>query len=87
MRQKTRSDPVYDKGRCQKEKDLAIQARNYTRNFLRKSKKLKIKSLSVGYYGRPIVEVRSERGYLNQQLLDKGLALPYKKNNKAVWCD
>lgn len=74
------------KGKCDAEKDLAIQARDYTRAFLKDSGSLTITVVDVGYYGRPIVEVRSARGYLNDLLLKSGLAQPYIRGKKIDWC-
>lgn len=74
------------KGKCEEEKALAIQARDFVRHYFKTNKKINIKVITVGKYGRPIVEVRAETGYLNQMLLDKGLARPYEGSRKS-WCN
>jgi len=75
------------KGECEKEKRLAIKAKEYTKKFLLGSEKLVLTVIGTGYYGRPLVEVRSKLGYLNQQLLDNELAVQYEKGKKADWCN
>lgn len=75
------------KGKCDYEKRLAIKARDFSRLFFSKSEKLTLTVVDVGYYGRPIVEVRSELGYLNDMLLDAGLAVVYRRGSKDVWCE
>ncbi len=74
------------KGQCEHEKALAIQARDFVRDYFKSNKKISIKVITVGRYGRPIVEVRSESGYLNQMLLDKELARRYDGSRKS-WCN
>ncbi|MDW3094714.1 MAG: thermonuclease family protein [Gammaproteobacteria bacterium] len=74
------------KGKCEHEKILAIQSRNFVRHYFKENKKIQLKVVTVGKYGRPIVEVRAESGYLNQLLLDKGLARPYDGSRKS-WCE
>ena len=73
------------KGKCEYEKVLAIKSRDFVRSYFKKNKKISLKVVTVGKYGRPIVEVRAESGYLNQLLLDKGLARPYDAGRKS-WC-
>ena len=73
------------RGKCAREKRLAIQARDFTRAFFKANRKIDIKVVTIGKYGRPIVEVRSESGYLNQMLLEKQLARPYQ-GSRSDWC-
>jgi len=74
------------KGKCEQEKILAIKSRDFVRRYFKENKKIQLKVVTVGKYGRPIVEVRAESGYLNQLLLDKSLARPYDGGRKS-WCE
>ena len=74
------------KGKCEQEIVLAIKSRDFVRRYFTENKKIQLKVVAVGKYGRPIVEVRAESGYLNQLLLDKGLARPYEGGRKS-WCE
>jgi micrococcal nuclease len=65
---------------------LAIKSRDFVRHYFKENKKIQLKVVTIGKYGRPIVEVRAESGYLNQLLLDKGLARPYDGGRKS-WCE
>ena len=72
-------------GKCEYEKELAEQARDYTQAFV-KYDNITIKVIGTGRYGRPIIEVRSSQGYLNQLLVDNGLARKYNGKRRS-WCN
>lgn len=52
------------RGKCEEEKQLAIQARDYTRAFIEQSRKVSFETHGVGRYGRPLVDIYSEHGHL-----------------------
>ena len=73
------------KGKCEYEKELAVLARDYVWRFLKENKNIQIKVIKVGYFGRPIVEIRSGERYLNFELVTRGYARVYK-GKRLGWC-
>jgi endonuclease YncB( thermonuclease family) len=73
------------KGQCEFEIQLAKKARDYSQNFIKTHKSIEIKTVGVGRHGRPLVEIRSEGRYLNQELVEAGLARVYKGKRES-WC-
>lgn len=64
--------------------DAAVKSRDYVINRLNEAKKIEILTFRVdgyktkhGKYGRYLAEVYVDDVMLNQELLDKGLAVPY----------
>ena len=74
------------KGGCEKEKILAIKARNFTQKFIQQHPRLNIKLVGTGYYGRPLVIVSAGAKNLNKMLIEAGLARVYKAGHKIDWC-
>lgn len=72
-------------GKCDKEITLAKQARDFTQAFMRAYPKYKVQVVGTGHYGRPLVEIRANGQYLNQLLVDSGLARIYEGGRKS-WC-
>lgn len=73
-------------GACEHERVLAIQARDFTQGFVNSSRNMRVVVVGTGHFGRPLVEVRSSNGYLNQLLLDNGLARIYD-GKRYSWCE
>jgi endonuclease YncB( thermonuclease family) len=74
------------KGHCDFEKSLALKARDFTRAFITRSKKITFVTNGVGRYGRPLVDIRSEHGFLNELLVSNGLARVYRGRRES-WCN
>jgi len=74
------------KGQCAAEVTLAKQARDFTQGFMKANPKYSITVLGVGRYGRPLVEIRAGTKYLNQLLVDRGLARAYEGKRRS-WCN
>ena len=74
------------KGQCDAEISLGKQARDYTQSFMKANPKYSINTVGVGRYGRPLVEIRAGDQYLNQLLVDRGLARRYEGKRRS-WCD
>ena len=75
------------RGKCQKEKDLARQAKKITVNFLRKAKKIELRNVKRGKYFRIVADVFGDGKSLTKTLLKSGLAVPYHGAKKAKnWC-
>lgn len=73
------------KGKCLEEKKLAHKAQAFTQKFMLDYPKYQIKPVGIGRYGRVLAEVRAGNKYLNQMLLDKGLARKYN-GKRFSWC-
>jgi endonuclease YncB( thermonuclease family) len=75
------------KGKCQKERDLAIKAKNFTEQFL-KNKNVVIDNIDWDKYGgRILAEVEVDNINLAQTLIKQKLAVEYYgKGKKFNWC-
>ncbi len=73
-------------GKCQYEKDLAIEARDFVRNKLLNSSEIKLNDLQRGKYFRIIAKVYIDGVSLEKELLQNGLAYQYNGGKKSSWC-
>lgn len=73
-------------GGCEEEIVLAKKARDFTQSFMSSNPYYSINVVGVGRYGRPLIEVRADGQYLNQLLVDRGLARAYEGKRKT-WCN
>ena len=73
-------------GKCQYEKDLAIEARDFVRNKLSKAKEIKLNEIQRGKYFRVVAKVFIDGVSLEKELLDRNLAYKYKGGKKINWC-
>ena len=80
-------DTTEIKGRCQYEKDLAIEARDFVRKKLFNAKEIKLNDLQRGKYFRVVAKVFIDGVSLEKELLDKGLAYKYQGGKKSSWCN
>ena len=74
------------KGKCQYEKDLALEARDFVRNELANAKEIKLTKIERGKYFRVVARVLIDGVSLEQELLDQGLAYKYNGGKKSSWC-
>jgi micrococcal nuclease len=74
-------------GKCQKEKDLALKARDFVRNKLANAKEIKLTKLQRGKYFRVVADVLIDGVSLEQELLDNELAYKYTGGKKTSWCN
>ena len=74
------------KGKCQYEKDLALEARDFVRNKLANAKEIKLTKIERGKYFRVVARVLIDGVSLEQELLDQGLAYKYNGGKKSSWC-
>ena len=74
-------------GKCQKEKDLALKARDFVRNKLANAKEIKLTKLQRGKYFRVVADVMIDGVSLEQELLDNELAYKYTGGKKSSWCN
>jgi micrococcal nuclease len=74
-------------GKCQQEKDLALEARDFVRNKLANAKEIKLTKLQRGKYFRVVADVLIDGVSLEQELLDNELAYKYTGGKKTSWCN
>jgi endonuclease YncB( thermonuclease family) len=74
------------RGKCQYEKDLALEARDFVRSKLANAKEIKLTNLQRGKYFRVVANVLVDGVSLEQELLDNKLAYRYDGGKKLSWC-
>ena len=74
------------RGKCQYEKDLALEARDFVRAKLANAKEIKLTNLQRGKYFRVVANVLVDGVSLEQELLDNKLAYRYDGGKKLSWC-
>ena len=75
------------RGRCAKEKALAIQARDLVRDLLRDAQVVELRSIRRGKYFRLVADVYADGQRVADVLLARGLAAPYDGGRKIRdWC-
>ena len=75
------------RGKCQYEKDLALEARDFVRNKLANAKEIKLTKLQRGKYFRVVADVYVDGVSLEQELLENKLAYKYTGGKKSSWCN
>lgn len=76
------------KGKCEKEKELALIGRQTANELFRAAKTIEFKDLKWDKYGGRILSNVYLDGLLYSDILiDKGLARPYDGGAKKGWCD
>jgi len=74
------------RGKCQYEKDLALEARDFVRAKLANAKEIKLTNLQRGKYFRVVANVLVDGVSLEKELLDNELAYEYSGGRKLSWC-
>ena len=74
------------RGKCQHEKSLALEARDFVRGRLSNAKEIKLTNLQRGKYFRVVANVLVDGVSLEQELLDNELAYEYHGKRKLSWC-
>jgi endonuclease YncB( thermonuclease family) len=74
------------RGKCQYEKNLALEARDFVRAKLANAKEIKLTNLQRGKYFRVVANVLVDGVSLEQELLDNNLAYEYSGGKKLSWC-
>ena len=75
------------RGKCQYEKDLALEARDFVRAKLSNAKEIKLTNLQRGKYFRVVANVVVDGVSLERELLDNKLAYEYSGGKKLSWCE
>ncbi|BBN59294.1 thermonuclease family protein [Hydrogenovibrio marinus] len=74
------------RGKCQFEKDLARQAKQFTVSQLRSAKVIELKNIMRGKYFRLVADVYVDGKSLAEELLQRKLAVAYEGGTKTNWC-
>ena len=74
------------RGKCDKEKQLARLAKQFTVERLRAAKSVVLKNIKRGKYFRLIADVYLDGVSLGEQLIKQGHAVKYIGKAKQVWC-
>lgn len=75
------------RGKCQKEKDQARAAKQFTVDRLRNARTVELHNLQRDKYFRILSDVYVDGQSLADALLAKGFAIPYHGGSKRNWCD
>tara|TARA_Y100001937_G_scaffold112754_1_gene160684 strand:- start:440 stop:868 length:429 start_codon:yes stop_codon:yes gene_type:complete len=76
------------RGKCSKEKELAMQARIFANRTFREARVIEFKDLKWDKYGGRILSNVYLDGYLYaDMIINEQLARPYDGGKKEGWCD
>jgi len=73
------------RGKSEREKALAIDAKHYTLNALSNANIIELRNVSRGKYFRIVAEVYYDGHCLSDGLIDAGLAYKYSGGTKKSW--
>lgn len=74
-------------GACEREKRLALEARDFTRAWLGNWRGVRMEAEGLGKYGRVIVRISRDGEDLGEALIAKGLGRPYSGGKREGWCE
>ena len=74
------------KGKCQKEIDLAVMARDYLRNAINKSNQIELRNIERGKYFRIVGELYIDGENISNNLIKRKLAYHYNGGGRS-WCN
>jgi len=81
-------DTPEKRGKCQHEKDLAIEARDYVRGMLEQAQSIILKDVERGKYFRIVASVEADGQDVSDLLIQEGLAVVYDGGTKGKeWCE
>jgi len=76
------------RGKCDKEKKLAHEAKQFAVAMLRSGKVIEFRNLKRGKYFRIVADVFVDGESLGEELIDNKLAMPYDGGTKVKdWCE
>ena len=73
-------------GKCQYEKDLALEARDFVSSKLSNAVEILLNDFQRGKYFRIVAKVYIDGVSLEEELLQNGLAYQYNGGKKSNWC-
>ena len=75
------------RGKCEKEKQLARAAKQFTVGMLRSAKRVELHNVKRGKYFRIVADVIIDGKSLTSSLINAGHGVPYEGGSKAKnWC-
>lgn len=74
------------RGKCESEKKMARQAKQFTVAKLREGKQIILRNIQRGKYFRILANVSIDGEDLSKQLIQAGLARPYDGGKRQGWC-
>ncbi len=81
-------DTAEMRSKCDRERTLAIQARDLVRNMLSRASQITLRDVSRGKYFRLVAQIEADGVNVSQRLLERGLAVPYDGGTKThKWCE
>jgi endonuclease YncB( thermonuclease family) len=76
------------RGKCDKEKELALEAREFANKAFREANEIDYQDLAWDKYGgRLLTNVYLDGKLYSKMIIDAGLARPYDGGTKEGWCD
>ena len=76
------------KGKCEAEKALAVQARDFVTQSLAEARSVSFCNPKWGKYGKRVVaDVVVDGNLLSELLIEKGLGRPYDGSKREGWCE
>ena len=76
------------RGKCDKEKYDAEQAKSMVEDFLKDAERIDLKNMERGKYFRIVADVYADGENLAEALVDSGMAIRYDGGKKnARWCE
>jgi len=76
------------RGKCDKEKELALEAREFANKAFREANEIDYQDLGWDKYGgRLLTNVYLDGKLYSKMIIDAGLARPYDGGTKEGWCD
>ena len=74
-------------GHCEKEKELAIKARNFVNTLLENAKEIELYDLERGEHFNLTARIMANGENVSKLLLDQKFAKPVTSKGKPNWCD
>jgi endonuclease YncB( thermonuclease family) len=73
------------KGKCEKERELALKAKYFTQNFITLNSQIYYHK-KLDKYGRFLIDIKDNNKDLATELVVAGLAVYYEGETKYDWC-
>ncbi len=79
--------PEISKPKCEAEKTLGLEARDYVNNLIENASMIEFKTdYKKDYFGRILSYLIIDGEDVSEKLVERGLGVVYDRNNKKDWC-
>ena len=79
--------PEISKPKCEAEKTLGLEARDYVNNLIENASTIEFKTdYKKDYFGRILSYLIIDGEDVSEKLVERGLGVVYDRNNKKDWC-